>query len=88
LEKITKDFYEDFYGHKDISEGALTKVIEKVPAIFTNAMNEALRKKNYREGITASDKFNGLGKSAGTRRQSHGVFFKLCSPPLVKTFTL
>jgi len=44
LEKITKDFYGELYGHKDISEEALTKVMEDVPAISTNNMNEELRK--------------------------------------------
>jgi hypothetical protein len=35
LEIITKDFYEDLYGHKGISEEAFIKVMEGVSAIFT-----------------------------------------------------
>ena len=40
LEKITKEFYVKLYARKDISEEALARAMEVVPAIFTNAMNE------------------------------------------------
>ena len=45
LERITKDFYEELYAHKEVSEEALARVIEGVPALFTNSMNKALDKK-------------------------------------------
>ena len=45
LERITKYFYKELYAHKDISEGTLVRVMEEVPATFTNSMTEALSEK-------------------------------------------
>jgi hypothetical protein len=54
LERITKDFYEELYAHKDVSEEALAKVMKGVSAIFTNSMNDALDKENYGARVTGS----------------------------------
>ena len=45
LERITKDFYDELYAHKDISKETLARVMEGIPSTFTNSMNDALDKK-------------------------------------------
>ena len=47
LEMICFDFYKDLYSHKKIVDEALMKVTEGLPPTFTDAMNEALDKKNH-----------------------------------------
>jgi hypothetical protein len=65
LEKITKDFYEDLYVHKGISEEAFIKVMEGVPATFTNAMNEALRKEIMEKKLRRTVNSMAEGKAPG-----------------------
>jgi hypothetical protein len=65
LEKITKDFYEVLYGHKDISEDALTKAMEEVPATFTNVINEALKKEITENELHGAVNSMAKGKAPG-----------------------
>lgn len=54
-------FYKGIYAHKDISEEALTRTLEGLPATFTNAMNESLTKKITEKEL--SHAVNSLAKS-------------------------
>jgi hypothetical protein len=87
LEKITNDFQEDLYGHKDISEETLTKVMEKVPATFTNAMNEALRKKITEKELRQAVNSMAKGKTPG--HDGNPVeFFQTIWPTIDRDFYL
>jgi hypothetical protein len=60
LEKITKDFYGELYGHKDISEETLTKVMEDVPGVhvqygFTKGLSPTVLTCPPLESATAID---------------------------------
>jgi len=87
LEKITKNFYEVLYGHKDISEDALTKAMEGVLATFTNVINEALRKE-----ITENELHEAVNSMAKGKAPVHdGVpveFFQTMWPTIGKDFHL
>ena len=65
LERIIKDFYEELYTHKEISEEALEKVMEGVPATFTNAMNGELSKEITERELRGAVNSMAKGKTPG-----------------------
>ena len=73
LEKITKDFYEKLYAHKDISEEALARVIEGVPAMFINVINEALSKEIMEKKLQGA--VNSMAKGKASRHDGILVEF-------------
>ena len=65
LERITKDFYEELYTHKEISEEALARVMERVPATFTNVMNIVLSKEITERELRGAVNSMAKGKALG-----------------------
>ena len=65
LERITKNFYEELYTYKEISEEVLEKVMEGVPATFTNAMNVGLSKEITERELRGAVNSMAKGKAPG-----------------------
>jgi hypothetical protein len=71
LERITKDFYEELYAHKDVSEEALARVMEGVPATFINSMNDALDKEITERELRRAVNSMAKGKAPGHDGVAH-----------------
>ena len=65
LERICLDFYKDLYIHKEIIEEALTEITEGLPALFTEAMNEALDQEIMEEELRSATKAMAKRKAPG-----------------------
>lgn len=77
LKKICQGFYNDLYAHKDISEKALTRTLEGLPATFTNIMNESLNKEITENELSQAINSMAKGKAPGHNDISVEFFQKI-----------